>query len=75
MSLILLFFKDILWCGPLFKVFTEFVIILFLFYFLASMILAPQPDTEPTPLELEGEVLTTEPPGKSLILVTFNYFE
>jgi len=46
-----------------------------LFYFLASMILAPQPDTEPTPLELEGEVLTTEPPGKSLILVTFNYFK
>ena len=39
------------------------------------MILAPQPDIEPTPLELEGEVLTTEPPGKSLIVVNFTYFK
>ena len=29
-------------------------------------ILAPQRGTEPTPAALEGEVLTTRPPGKSL---------
>ena len=32
----------------------------------ACGILAPQPGIEPTPPALEGEVLTTGPPGKSL---------
>ena len=32
----------------------------------ARGILAPQPGIEPTPSALEGEVLTTGPPGKSL---------
>ena len=55
----------------IFKVFVEFVTILHLFYVLdfglkASEILHPQPGIEPTPPVLEGEVLTTEPPGKSL---------
>ena len=31
----------------------------------ACGILAPQPGIEPTPPALEGEVLTTGPPGKS----------
>ena len=31
----------------------------------ACGILAPQPGMEPTPPALEGEVLTTGPPGKS----------
>ena len=33
----------------------------------ARGILAPQPGIEPTPSALEGEVLTTGPPGKSLL--------
>ena len=32
----------------------------------ACGILVPQPGIEPEPPALEGEVLTTEPPGKSL---------
>ena len=32
----------------------------------ACGILAPQPGIEPSPLALEGEFLTTGPPGKSL---------
>ena len=32
----------------------------------ACGILAPQPEFKPTPPALEGEVLTTKPPGKSL---------
>ena len=31
----------------------------------ACKILAPQPGIEPAPPALEGEVLTTAPPGKS----------
>ena len=38
----------------------------------ACGILAPQQGIEPTPPALEGEVLTTGPPGKSLVLF-FNY--
>ena len=55
-----------------FKVFTEFVALLFLFYIVllfgweACGILTPQPGIKPIPPALEGEVLTTEPPGKSL---------
>ena len=53
-----------------FKVFIEFVTILFLFYvlfFLARRmwILAPQPGIELVAPELEGKVLTTGPPGES----------
>ena len=33
----------------------------------ASGILVPRPGTEPAPSALEGEVLTTGPPGKSLL--------
>ena len=35
----------------------------------ACGILAPQPGVESTPLALEGEVLTTRPPGKSPVCV------
>ena len=52
------------------KVFIEFVIILFLFYVLVfwlrgMWILATQLGIESAPLALEGELLTTGPPGKS----------
>ena len=57
----------------IFKVFIEFVTVLllliFMFWFFgreAYGILAPQPGVEPAPLALEGKVLTTGPPGKSL---------
>ena len=66
---IFLRFFFLMW--TIFKVFVEFVTILCLFYVLdfglkASEILDPQPGIEPIPPVLEGEVLTTEPPGKSL---------
>ena len=54
------------------KVFVEFVPILLLFYVLfffcleACGILAPGSGIEPVPHALEGKVLTTEQPGKSL---------
>ena len=56
-----------------FKVFIEFVTILLLFYVLvfdreACGILAPRSGIEPAPPALEGKVLTTGPPGKSLHL-------
>ena len=55
----------------IFKVFMEFVTILLLFYVLffgleARGILAPRPGIEPAPPALEGEVLTTGPPGRPL---------
>ena len=37
-------------------------------------ILAPWPGIEPTPSALEGEVLTSGPPGKSLVLFIFFIF-
>ena len=75
------FFKDFL-TWTILKVFIEFVTMLLLFYVLvfwrqACGILAPQPGIKPAPPALEGEVLTTGPPGKSPIpvflcfLVTF----
>ena len=69
MNDLLIFF--LMW--TIFKVFIDFVIILFLFmfWFLGSGILALRPGIEPAPLALEGEVLTTGPPGKSL--PTLNY--
>ena len=54
----------------IFKVFIEFVTILLLFYVLfffvfeACGILAPLPGIKLRHLALEGEVLTTGPPGK-----------
>ena len=68
------FFFDV---DRFFKVFIEFVTILLLLYvvwffgYKACGILAPQPGTEHAPPALEGEVLTTGPPGKSLILSLF----
>ena len=62
----------------IFKVFIEFcynIASVLCFGFLAvrhSGILAPQPGIEPAPAALEGEVLTTGPPGKSLWAFTFN---
>ena len=56
----------------IFKVFIEFATILLLFYIFwffghkACGILAPRPGMEPAPPALEGEALTTGPPGKSL---------
>ena len=50
----------------IFKVFIEFVAILFqLFGPEAYGILAPQPGINPAPSALDGEVLMTGPPGKS----------
>ena len=53
-----------------FEVFIKFVAILFLFYVpvfghKADGILAPSPGIKPATPALEGEVLTTGPPGKS----------
>ena len=53
----------------IFKVFTEFVTILFLFYILffgqeACEILVPWPGIEPALPALDGEALATGPPGK-----------
>ena len=57
-----------------FKVFIEFVTILLCFMFWplvyeACGILVPQPGIEPTSPALEGEVLTTGPPGKSQVSI------
>ena len=57
-----------------FKDFTEFVIILVLFHVLVFWpqdILAPWPGIEPVPPALEGQVLTTGPPGKSPLFCTY----
>ena len=37
----------------------------------ACGILAPQPGIKPSPPALEGEVLTTGPPGKSLGMIYY----
>ena len=37
-----------------------------MFWFLGGGILALRPGIEPAPLALEGETVTTGPPGKSL---------
>ena len=57
--------------GTIFKVFIEFVTILFLLYALvlclkARGILAPWPGAEPALPALEGEFLTTGSPGESI---------
>ena len=58
--------------GNFFKDFIEFITILLLFYVLdfgsqACGILAPPAGMEPAPPALERKVLTTGPPGKSLL--------
>ena len=61
------------------KVFIEFVtvlLLLYVFFFLGHEecgILAPCSGIEPTPSELEGEVLITGPPGKSVMLVFIKF--
>ena len=71
-----LFLSFLTW--TIFKVFFKFVSILllffvfFFFFFLspeACGILAPQSRIKPTPPALEGEVLTSVSPGKSLSLL------
>ena len=58
----------------IFKVFIDFVIILLLLFMFRSVgheacgISVPQPVIKPAPPALEGNVLTTGPPGKSLHL-------
>ena len=67
------FFKDFFWCEPFFKVLIEFVFNIAsvsCFDFLgpkACGILVRWPGFEPTPLALEGKILTTGPQWKSLI--------
>ena len=63
-----IFFKDFfIW--TILKIFIEPIAILLLFYVLVFG-LVPQPG-EPTPPALEGEVLTTGPPGKSHFCIYF----
>ena len=70
--ILIFFFLDFFFLmGTIFKVFIEFVTILFLLYGLvlglkARGTLAPQPGTEPALPELEGEFLTTGSPGESI---------
>ena len=45
-----------------------FCIMFWFFGHEACGILAPRPGIEPSPSALEGEVLTTGPPGKSLVI-------
>ena len=64
----------------IFKVFIEFVTILLLFWFFGCKacgipIPAPRPGMEPAPPVLEGEVLTTGPPGKSFPLCLMSPFD
>ena len=74
--LLICVYKNSLPLSLFFKVFIEFysiVSILWLVFFFffgqeACGILAPQPGIETTPPVLEGEVLATGPPGKSLCL-------
>ena len=69
-----IFFKIFLIC-TIFKVFIEFITTLFLSSMFgvfgpeACGILASLPGIEPTPPALECAVLTTGPPGKSLMLL------
>ena len=64
----------------LFKVVIEFITILLLLFFFfffnvlafLVLILAPQPGIILTPLALEGEILTTGPPGESPKVAFYN---
>ena len=63
-------------CGPIFKSLLNllqyclFYVCFFFFFFAMRHILAARPGIELVPLALEGEILTTEPPGKSLIFTS-----
>ena len=65
-------FKEFFLMWTIFKVFIEFVTVLLMFYVFgffgheAGGILAPQPGIKPSPPALEGNILTTRSPGKSL---------
>jgi len=61
-------FKDFFFLTwTIFKVFIEFLTILFMFFGCkACGILTPHSGIKPVPLALEGEISTTGPPGKSL---------
>ena len=68
------FFFFLMW--TIFKVFIEFVTILLLFcvlvFWLGGMWDLSSPTRDQTiPPALEGEILTTGPPGKSLVFVVF----
>ena len=72
----LLIFQTFWGMWTFFKVFIEFVTTLLLFYVFgfffgpqACEIPAPRPGIKPTPPALEGQVLTTGPPGKTLHLL------
>ena len=71
------FFFKFFWCGPFSKSLLN--LLQYCFYFMfwffgqeACGILAPRPRIEPTPPALEGEVLTTGPPGKSQHVDSFH---
>ena len=64
------------WCGPFFKSLLNLLqyCFHFLFWFFGLKVygsLAPQPGIKPTPLALEGEILRTGLPGRSL---SYNFF-
>ena len=64
------FFLRFFWCRPFLKSSLNLLQCCFMFWFFgpkACGILAPRPGIEPIPPALEGEVLTTGPPGNSLI--------
>ena len=77
-----LFCFKIFFCGPFLKSLSNLLqyCFCFMFWFFgceACGILAPQPGIEPAPPALEGKVLTTGPPRKSLgyRFFSFHYFE
>ena len=72
-----LFIYLFFWCGPFLKSLLNLLQYCFCFIFWslgrkACGILAPRPGIEPAPLALEGEVLTTGLPGKSLSVIVDN---
>ena len=70
------FFLKIFWCGPFLKSLLNLSQFCFCFMFWlfdpeACGILVPQPGIYPTTPALEGDVLTTGPPGKSLTILFY----
>ena len=66
-------FLKIFWCGPFLKSLFNLLQYCFALCFVffgseACGILAPWPGIKPTPSALEGQVLTTGPPGRSLVV-------
>ena len=71
---VLFIYLFIFWCGPFLKSLLNLLQYCFcsMFWFFgheACGILAPQPGIKPASPALEGEVLTTGPPGKSLCVL------